>query len=135
MQRKNNWLQSEIRALSRKEILITKIDTLRSLVNCDSLRSLTVMLLRQEEEKDSLYAELDNSCTVNLVLKDSIIQAEQDKYAALKQSFNRSTEQLENAAAAMKLFNKQAKRRKVKNKFIALVIAAASGIAAGMILK
>lgn len=135
LQQKNNRLQSEVLALARKETPVTRADTIRNLRNCDSLRTLTISLMKQEEEKDSLCAELADYFAETLALKDSVSKADRDKYAALKQTFTRTVEQLENAAVNLKALHKQEKHRKLKSKIVAFAIAAGSGIAAGLMLK
>jgi hypothetical protein len=129
VQQKNKPLQQQLQTLVNKPASNHKLDTAMLITNYDSIRTAVVSLITSDNEKDSLYIVMDNDYQLQLSLKDSIIRTQYDEYISLRQTFNQSIDQLNNAAAQIKTLKKQAKRQRVKSKLLTV-----GGIVVGVIV-
>jgi len=121
-----------IRAAQKKPVYN---DSLSMLMDCDSLRTTALLLTVSNAEKDSLYDRVIEKQELQIVKKDSTIQLHRQQYISLKNSFDESITQQRLLLDQNKLFQKQLKRQRVKNKLLSGLTIIAAGITTHYLLK
>jgi peptidoglycan hydrolase CwlO-like protein len=134
VKQKNTSLQFKVKELMYKKESVSMNDTLAMLKDCDSLTAEIVLLVNNDVIKDSLNVGMDSLYQVQLSLKDSVIQTQQEKYLLLKDAFNLSSEQLQSVASQYKVLKRQVKKQRLMNKLKAAGALLISGAVAGILL-
>jgi hypothetical protein len=98
--------------------LLAKADTVKHTSNCDTLASLVVEYMADNQLKDSLYEvqliQMDSADTV----KDKIIQANEKAYAGLNLLFDKSLLTQQSLAKENKRLQRKFKRQRLKSKLV-----------------
>lgn len=121
-----------IRAAQKKPVYN---DSLSMLMDCDSLRTKAVQLTVFNAGKDSLYDRVIEKQEQQIVKKDSAIQLHRQQYISLKNSFDESITQQRLLLDQNKLFQKQLKRQRVKNKLLSGLTIIAAGITTNYLIN
>lgn len=110
-------------------------DSLSMLADCDSLKTKALQLIVSNAEKDSLYDLVIEKQEKQIVKKDSAIQLHQQQYISLRNFFDESITQQRQLLDQNKLFQKQLKRQRVKNKLLSGITLIAAGITTHYLIK
>ena len=129
----NQVLQQKVTILTTS--VETETDTPTKLADCDSLASAITELSMSNNNKDSLYEQMQTDLIAEVGNRDSVIVVQQISNKALQNSFNLSLASQDTLQNNCKLLQKQLNHQVIKKKFLSGALLTLSGITLYSLLR
>jgi hypothetical protein len=114
--------------------LLAKVDSSKTVSNCDTLASLVLEYMEGSNQKDNLYEVQHLQMDSVVSVKDEFIEANQKAYSNLKLLFNQSITAQETLIKENKQLQRQFKRQRFRNKLVSIGLVILSATATKFLL-